>query len=105
MITHSARFTQIFLVAVVGVGCSLAQAPRDEDAKCQRDTYADKEKVLMDSWNYEQLLPGSSNDGTGNAVWSEASCDGNDQINATFPTNVSTESEILLSIPKRQSTV
>ena len=73
--------------ALVGV-CS-AQAPGDEDvARCIESstyahTYPDNWNVLMDSWNYEQLLPGHSNQPIAGAVWTDASCDDND--NAQFP--------------------
>ena len=67
--------------------CS-AQAPGDEDNRCTVDhtspqVYPDTVRNLMDSYNYEQLLPGN---GTGNpviqgAVWNDRSYDGNDEIN------------------------
>ena len=74
--------------------CS-AQAPGDGDERCtgaeDAATYPDTVRNLMDSYNYEQLLPGS---GTGNppiegAVWTEVSVDGNDVDGTTSPTYVS----------------
>ena len=71
------------------VGLSSAQAPGDEDvARCIESstyahTYPDNWNVLMDSWNYEQLLPGHSGQPIAGAVWTDASCDNRD--NAQFP--------------------
>ena len=75
--------------------CS-AQAPGDEDDRCTVDhtspqVYPDTVRNLMDSYNYEQLLPGN---GTGNlviqsAVWNDRSYDGNDETNRNSPTYVS----------------
>ena len=65
-------------------GLSSAQAPGDEDvAQCivnqtYTHTYPDNWRVLMDSWNYEQLLPGHSGLPIAGAVWTDASCDTND---------------------------
>ena len=74
----------------------LRQAPGDEDDRCTVDhpnpqVYPDTVRNLMDSYNYEQLLPGN---GTGNppiegAVWNDRSYDGNDEINRNSPTFVS----------------
>ena len=77
----------IIVVALIA-GCS-AQAPGDEDVtRCIESstyahTYPDNWKVLMDSWNYEQLLPGHSGQPIAGAVWTDASCDDNDD--ARFP--------------------
>ena len=74
-----------------------AQAPGDEDDRCTVDhtspqVYPDTVRNLMDSYNYEQLLPGN---GTGNpviqgAVWNDRSYDGNDETNRNSPTYVNT---------------
>ena len=72
--------------------CS-AQAPGDEDERCQTSpyihSYADNVNVLMDSYNYHQLLPGN---GTGYppvaALWNDMSFDGNDIISTTEATYV-----------------
>ena len=74
-----------------------AQAPGDEDVRCTVEhssppTYPINETNLMDSYNYEQLLPGN---GTGddpipNAAWNDFSFDGNDITpEVTNPTYVS----------------
>ena len=78
---------QLSIVVVLITGCS-AQAPGDENiTECINDMsfahpYPDNWKVLMDSWNYEQLLPGHSGRPTA-GVWTDASCDNND--NTKFP--------------------
>ena len=69
-----------------------AQAPGDEDDRCTVDhtspqVYPDTVRNLMDSYNYEQLLPGN---GTGNpviqgAVWNDRSYDGNDETKQKQP--------------------
>ena len=79
----------------------LAQAPGDEDDGCTSNhpynfyintlIDSDTTRNLMDSYNYERLLPGN---GTGNpviqgAVWNDRSYDGNDEINRNSPTYVS----------------
>ena len=88
-------FPQIcILVLEAFVGLSWAQAPGDEDAGCTManpQVYPDTERNLMDSYNYENLLPGN---GTGNspiatAVWNDFSFDGNDAISTINPTYVS----------------
>jgi hypothetical protein len=73
----------IFLLLFVGL--CWAQAPGDEDDRCTVNhsnppQYPDTVRNLMDSYNYENLLPGN---GTGNspiatAVWNDFSFDGND---------------------------
>ena len=75
------------LIALLFINLSLcwAQAPGDEHVRCTEEhssppTYPDTERNLMDSYNYEQLLPGN---GTGddpipNAVWNDYSFDDND---------------------------
>ena len=92
--SYHARHLQLSLalLAAVFAGGSFASAPGDSDKFCD-DTYTflQEEKVLMYSRNYAELLPGS---GTGkpplpNAVWSDVSCDSNDQIDTTHPTFVS----------------
>ena len=70
--------------------CS-AQAPGDEDERCtsaeDAPTYPDTVRNLMDSYNYEQLLPGSGTAIEG-AVWTDRSVDGNDANDTTTPTYV-----------------
>ncbi|CAI8036642.1 Ephrin type-A receptor 5 [Geodia barretti] len=76
---QSGAFLHVFL------SLCWAQAPGDEDARCTTDhsnppQYPDNETNLMDSYSYENLLPGN---GTGNspiatAVWNDFSLDGND---------------------------
>ena len=83
------------LLSMMSGPCS-AQAPGDEDDVCTVDhvsppVYPDTVRNLMDSYNYEQLLPGN---GTENpvvqgAVWNDRSYDGNDKINTGTPTYVS----------------
>jgi len=78
---------QIFLLSV-HIGLCSAQAPGDENHTCFENhtyahTYPDNWRVLMDSWNYEQLLPGHSGQPIAGAVWTDASCDDNDD--AQFP--------------------
>ena len=82
--------------------CS-AQAPGDEDERCttaeNAPTYPDTVRMLMDSHNYVQLLPGS---GTGNppipgAVWTDRSVDGNDIIGTLNPTYVSISLQFALN--------
>ena len=74
-----------------------AQAPGDEETRCtvqhsSPPSYPDTERNLMDSYNYQNLLPGN---GTGNpllatAVWNDYSFDENDDIPAiSSPTFVS----------------
>ena len=79
------------------MGLCWAQAPGDEDDRCTVNhsnppQYPDNVRNLMDSYNYENLLPGN---GTGNspiatAVWNDFSYDGNDVTPETLsPTYVS----------------
>ena len=59
-----------------------AQAPEDAEKRCTDTSYPDNEVNLMDSYNYEVLLP---RNGTGNdpaAVWNDYSFDKND-VNKT----------------------
>ena len=83
------RTVQLVLVAVLQLSTVYSQAPGDEDVtRCLESstyahTYPDNWNVLMDSWNYEQLLPGHSGSPIAGAVWTDASCDDND--NALFP--------------------
>ena len=80
-------------MALTGL-CS-AQAPGDEASRCNETfyvhTYPGNVKVLMDNWNYEQLLrgTGSGSNPITNAVWSDLSCDENDQTAIISPTYVS----------------
>ena len=80
---------------VVIISMVKSQAPGDEDNRCNSSsfvhTYPDNVKVLMDSYNYEQLLPGN---GTGNnvpistAVWNDRSVDRNDVTSISTATYV-----------------
>ena len=84
------------LVGFFGLNLCWAQAPGDGDALCSTSNpqvYPDTERNLMDSYNYENLLPGN---GTGNppiatAVWNDFSFDGNDANSTTTPTYVSVQ--------------
>ena len=82
------------LLLTLCVGRLQAQAPGDEDDRCLSSpyvhTYEDNVKILMDSYNYLQLLPGN---GTGNppiasALWNDRSFDGNDITSTTAATYV-----------------
>ena len=84
-------------VCFLSVPLCWAQAPGDEDRICTVEhfnppVYPDTERNLMDSHNYENLLPGN---GTGRhpiatAVWNDYSFDGNDVTpERVFPTYVS----------------
>ena len=41
------------------LGHTLAVAPVDEDDECAVPDYPDNIKVLLDSWRYQTLLPGT----------------------------------------------
>ena len=93
--SHYFTLSQIcILVLQAFVSLCWAQAPGDGDAVCSTanpQVYPDTERNLMDSYNYENLLPGN---GTGNspiatAVWNDFSFDGNDATSTTSPTYVS----------------
>ena len=82
------------LLMTLCVGRLQAQAPGDEDNRCLSSPYVhiyeDNVKILMDSYNYLQLLPGN---GTGNppiasALWNDRSFDGNDIDSTTAATYV-----------------
>ena len=62
----------VCLVLLVTVWKASAQAPGDEDGRCegQREPYPPLTEMLMDSRNYEQLITGSS------AVWQALNVDG-----------------------------
>ena len=71
------------------------QAPGDEETRCtvghiHAPSYPDTERNLMDSYNYENLVPGN---GTGSiittAVWNDYSFDENDADGIVAPTYVS----------------
>ena len=67
------------------IGLCSAQAPGDENQSCTNaHTYPESIKILMDSWNYEQLLPGHSGQPIAGAVWTDASCDNNDATPFSF---------------------
>ena len=72
-----------------------AQAPGDEASRCNETfyvhTYPDSVKILMDNWNYEQLLPGSGSGSNpiAGAVWRDVSCDSNDVTSIINPSYVS----------------
>ena len=87
---------QFILIVATLTSKATSQAPGDEDNRCTVDhtspqVYPDTVRNLMDSYNYEQLLPGN---GTGNsviqsAVWNDRSYDENDETNRNSPTYVS----------------
>ena len=85
----------MFIVTVALTGLCLAQAPGDEASRCNETfyvhTYPDNVKILMDNWNYEQLLPGSGSGSNpiAGAVWSDVSCDSNDVTAIINPSYVS----------------
>ena len=91
---------------LVVISLATAQAPGDEDDRCTVDhtspqVYPDNVKTLMDSYNYEQLLPGN---GTGNslivnAVWNDRSYDGNDVTNRSHPTYVRNSLIFCMCVP------
>ena len=62
----------VCLVLLAAVWQASAQAPGDEDTRCegQREPYPPNITMLMDSRNYEQLITGSS------AVWQAVDVDG-----------------------------
>ena len=81
-------------LVVVIISVVKSQAPGDEDDRCLSTpyvhTYEDDVKILMDSYNYQRLLPGN---GTGNppiasALWNDRSFDGNDITSTTAATYV-----------------
>ena len=68
-------------LVVVIISVVKSQAPGDEDDRCLSTpylhTYEDNAKILMDSYNYQRLLPGN---GTGkspiaSALWNDRSFD------------------------------
>ena len=75
--------------------CS-AQAPGDEAPRCTTEhsnppVYSENERILMDSYSYEHLLPGNGSTWgiEEDAVWNDRSFDGNDVFNNLNPTYVS----------------
>ena len=66
----------------------------------RNEPYPVNTRVLMDSRNYEQLLPGHSARPIAGAAWSDASCDSNDNAQNPFSTppyvSTSWESNIML---------
>ena len=76
----------LFLVVVLQLSIVYSTAPGDEDSRCVGRTYPENVKVLMDSRNYEELLPGHSADPIPDAAWTDASCDLNDTVPNPFST-------------------
>ena len=82
-------------MGVICLDLCWAQAPGDESPRCTTDNvnppqYPDTFRMLMDSYNYENLLPGTGQPLVENAVWNDFSYDGNDIIPETLrPTHVS----------------
>ena len=79
------------LFAITAVVAAAEVAPGDEEDLCPRlrglDTaptpvYSPTMRILMDSWNYQNLLPNRSG-----AVWQQVDNDGNNPVETT--TNVS----------------
>ena len=72
-----------------------AQAPGDEETRCtvqhsSPPSYPDTERNLMDSYNYEDLVPGNGTESIiATAVWNDYSFDGNDADGIVAPTYVS----------------
>ena len=73
-----------------------AQAPGDEADRCTTNhanppQYPDTIRMLMDSYSYENLLPGNGTGSTpiADAVWNDFSFDGNDVNRTLRPTYVS----------------
>ena len=61
-----------FILGLVLVANS--QAPGDGDGHCPtRTDYESQQRVLMDSWNYDRLLPPDSNPNRG--VWQSLDVD------------------------------
>ena len=85
------------LVLCVVFDTASGQAPGDEADRCNETFYVhhypDNVKILMDNWNYEQLLPGSGSGSNpiAGAVWSDISCDSNDVTAIINPSYVSLE--------------
>ena len=78
----------LLILTLLIAGCS-AIAPGDEDSWCvnqRTQPYPKNVKVLMDSRNYKQLLPGHEATPIAGAVWSDASCDTNDDVQDAFKT-------------------
>ena len=78
------------------VGLCWAQAPGDEADRCTTDhantpQYPDTIRMLMDSYSYENLLPGNGTGSTpiADAIWNDFSFDGNDVTRTLRPTYVS----------------
>ena len=76
----------LFVVAVVVIAAGVA--PGDEDPLCQQlrangtapmPHYAANMRVLMDSWNYQNLLPPHTG-----AVWTEVHADNDDHKSDEF---------------------
>ena len=84
----------LLLISIAAIARS--QAPGDEDVFCRNregaPTYNSSVKTLMDSHNYQQLLPGNGTGGNPiqNAVWNDRSVDENDATATEKATFVST---------------
>ena len=78
----------LLILTLLTTGCS-ATAPGDEDSRCvmqRSQPYPENVKVLMDSRNYEELLPGHSADPIPDVAWTDVSCDSSDVVPNPFST-------------------
>ena len=78
-----------FLFLALQLSTVYSTAPGDEDNRCvnqRTQPYPENVKVLMDSRNYEQLLPGHAATPIAGAIWTDASCDTNDVVPSAFST-------------------
>ena len=86
--------------------CS-AQAPGDTHSRCLEEDNLppqprDNWRMLLDSNNYESLLPGNGTTGNSpvaNAVWNDMSFDNNDAVDTDNPTYVSKDSYCVYILP------
>ena len=93
---ESIKISLVWIVVLcVAFDTASGQAPGDEASRCNETlyvhSYPENVKVLMDNWNYQQLLPGSGSGSNpiAGAVWSDVSCDSNDVTAIINPSYVS----------------
>ena len=78
----------LLILTLLTTSCS-GTAPGDEDSRCvdqRKKPYPENVKVLMDSRNYEELLPGHSADPISDVPWTDVSCDSSDDVPNIFST-------------------
>ena len=78
----------LLILTLLTTSCS-GTAPGDEDSRCvdqRKKPYPENVKVLMNSRNYEELLPGHSDSPITDTAWTDASCDLNDTVKNPFST-------------------